>query len=152
MKTFITFLLFLPIFLFINCKKDEIPGCTDPNSLNYNANATLDEGCEYSSMIFYSSESEYFDIEIDSIVLYLSYNLFPNTIPGDEYIGTIYTFNVETPEDCDIDNYPSYSFESSDTLHIHATLYGDNGTPFIGLVRHVFPDYSKPCLAKDIFQ
>lgn len=46
------FLFILSIFLFVSCSKDEdstVKGCTDPQAVNYNINATEnDNTCQYS--------------------------------------------------------------------------------------------------------
>ena len=43
----------------------DIPGCTDPTALNYNPNATVDDGsCEYNELCYGPSDPEYPCIEI----------------------------------------------------------------------------------------
>ena len=59
--TFVTILLFL-----VSCGEDEetINGCTNPLSLNYDPDATIDNNaCEFSSVVFYTSQADRFQID-----------------------------------------------------------------------------------------
>lgn len=105
MKQFLFYIIILGITFTYSCNKNE--GCKDLNALNYDVeadNAKNDE-CRYSSVTLYAGSNTIFGQLITSIEISID----------EEMIGTISTFNVDYPENCDTEGTLKYTFLSGNS-------------------------------------
>lgn len=151
MKALVFILLSIPIFLFSNCKKD-IVGCTDPIALNYNSDANVNTGCEYSTstFIFYASGDSIFGESIDSLKLYAQDSQFPATLPPEEYIGTIKTLNQNSPDNCSDTLYFTYTISDDETKYWSARIFLTSGNSNGGVQSQMTPSASNSCVKVDV--
>lgn len=151
MKALFFILLSLPIFLFTDCQKD-VDGCTDPKALNYNPDANVNSGCEYSTstFIFYASGNSIFGQSIDSLKLYAQDSQFPATLPPEEYIGTIKTLNQNSPDNCSDTLYFTYTISDEETKYWSAKIFLTSGDSSSGVQDQMIPNASNSCVKVDV--
>ena len=109
------------------------PGCTDPDALNYDSFADLDNGsCTYSLVVFYASASQYeyipnpdanqlFIIPIDSIVV---------AVDGSR-LGTLRRYYPNGLGSCDAPGTLVYVFDSGADSDWVAVVLLDNGKKIV---------------------
>ncbi|MDR1737323.1 MAG: hypothetical protein LBR66_00675 [Candidatus Symbiothrix sp.] len=107
----------------IDDPKEEIKGCMDRNSLEYNAAATVDDGsCRYSKVTFYARYSAFNNIPIMRIDL---------SVDG-ETIGSIQTTYPNGPGNCSAVGTVLYEFQNSKTVDWNTIVYLASGAVVYG--------------------
>lgn len=135
MKKILFIILIIP--LLSSCGQKE--GCTDTKALNFDFEATKDNGsCIYSSVTFYASNKVWPDqTTIKKIYV---------TVNG-THLGSIdtefYEFGFET---CEESGTLSYKFDSGEEIHWMKTIFYENGDTFNGVYTYLPPDKTDRCL------
>jgi len=121
MKKLLIIFLIVP-FLF-SCKEKEKEGCTDPNSLNYDADAEKDDGsCEYRKITFYVKNDSYFGIPITSV------DVSVNGIN----IGAATTAYPDGPGNCNATGTAIYEFHNSESVDWNSVVHLSDGSELYG--------------------
>lgn len=123
------FLFILSIFLFVSCSKDDdstVKGCTDPQAVNYNINATeSDNSCQYSivgdwAVVSYKLSD---GTDIMASYSYILYQIYSN--------NTFYQEAADLDDNIIISLNGTYSISSNNTQ-----ITFDNGItdPFLATI------------------
>lgn len=114
------------VMAFWGCKKEEEEvkkGCTDPNALNRDYTAEVNDGsCVYSNVTFYASAGLFNGIPVTRIDV---------AINGDN-IGTIQTTYPNAPGNCSAQGTVSYRFQNGDKVDWNTTVYLASGATLFG--------------------
>jgi hypothetical protein len=105
----------LPFFIF-GCELEQ--GCTDPNSLDYDAIAEEDDGsCTYSKGVFYARFLAFNGIPVEKIEV---------SIDG-EFSGIVQGNWPNGPGNCSAQNTVHYQFTSGRTIDWNSKIFLANG-------------------------
>ena len=130
MKTVGLMIMLFVVSLFSSCFEE---GCTDSNSLNYDINATQDNGtCAYSKVIFYGT--------IFSPCPPVSVQVNGSSI------GSIQAVYPNGPGNCSVPGVAQYNFNSGETIDWIAT--DACGFIFSGTLR---PSRNSDCIKVKVF-
>lgn len=107
--------------LFSSCQKKK--GCTDPNALNQDIVAEVNDGsCKYSNATFYASAGFFNGIPIVKIDV---------TVNGRD-IGTISAIYSSAPGNCSAQGTVAYQFSDGNKIDWNTTVYLASGATVSG--------------------
>ncbi|MBR9919789.1 MAG: hypothetical protein GYB31_03055 [Bacteroidetes bacterium] len=135
----LTLLLLLSTFMLTSCFEE--PGCTDPAALNYEYDATENDGsCQYSDITFYSKYGYYAGVPISKI----------DVIVEGSSIGAVTAVYPNGPGNCSAQGNILYSISAGETVNWNAEITLVTGAVFFASGGSVKPSSSQECIKVNV--